>query len=342
MPVSIYISGATGYIGGAVVAKLLSNKQLTITALVRNQEKAIKLEQQGIKTVIGSLANSALIEEQVFKHNVTITVANCDSLEEAQAVVKGLERKYKETGRRGILVQTTGSGIVCDVNVNDGNQANEHVYSDLDTTTLSNLPITNPHRQVDTFLIDHSANFDLVLIGPTTVFGEASHTLAFNPHSSQIPWAIAVSLQNKAVCQVGAGKNSWSIVHVDDLADLYSLVVEKLVRNELDADTYLGRNGYFLPESGYYEWRQAFASIGQHLHLLGVIPSPTPQLIMDDDEFSKVYKFLPFKFGYGGNSRVSADKCRLIGWNPNHTVNDFLDDIGREAGVFAKKQELIQ
>ncbi|ORZ21068.1 hypothetical protein BCR42DRAFT_406757 [Absidia repens] len=342
MSTSIYISGATGYIGGAVVAKLLSNKQFSVTALVRNQEKANKLEQYGINTVIGSLADSALIEEQVFKHDITITAANCDSLEEAQAVVKGLERKYRETGQRGILVQTTGSGIVCDVNINDGNQANEHIYSDLDTSTLNNLPITNPHRQVDTYLIDHSANFDLVLIGPTTVFGEASRTLAFNPHSSQIPWAISVSLQNNAVYQVGAGKNSWSIVHVDDLADLYSLVVEKLVRNELSADTYLGRNGYFLPESGYYEWRQAFESIGQHLHTLGVIPSPEPHLIMDDDKFSQVYKFLPFKFGYGGNSRVSADKCRLIGWTPKHTLDDFLDDIRREAGVFAKKKGLIQ
>lgn len=228
------------------------------------------------------------------------------------------------------------------MDVNDGNQANEHIYSDLDAATLNNLPRGNPHRKVDTFLMERSACFDLVLIGPSTVFGVPSRTLSFNPHSSQIPWAIAVSLQNNAVYQVGSGKNSWSIVHVDDLADLYSLVVKKLVRNELDLATHLGRNGYFLPESGYYEWRQAFETIGQQLHLLGAISSPTPKIITGDDEFAKVYKFLPFKFGYGGSSRVSADKCRKIGWSPKHTLDDFLADIGRESRVFAKKNGLIQ
>jgi nucleoside-diphosphate-sugar epimerase len=239
-------------------------------------------------------------------------------------------------------VQTTGSGIVCNVHVNDGNQANEHIYSDLDTDTLNNLPVGNPHRHVDDFLVEKSksACFDLVLIGPTTVFGSPIRTVASNPHSSQIPWAIAVAFQNKAVYQVGEGKNSWSFVHIDDLAALYYLVVKKLVRNELDPATHLGRNGYFLPESGYYEWRQAYETIGQQLHSLGAIPSPTPKIIVDDDEFAKVYKFLPFKFGYGGSSRVSADKCKQIGWVPRRTLDDFLADIGRESRVFAKKHGL--
>lgn len=330
---SVYISGATGYIGGAVAAKLLSSKQYTLTALVRHPDRAVRLADQGIKTVLGSLTDSALIEDQVYNHDVTITAANCDSLDEARAVVKGLERKYKETGRRGLLIHTSGSGIVSDVGVNNGNQANRQVYSDLDTEALDALPPTHPHRHVDTFLIDHAAHYDLALIAPTTVFGEARHTVAFNPHSAQIPWAIAVALQQGAVYQVGQGLNSWSFVHVDDLAELYALVL---------ATRPFPQGHYFLPESGYFEWRQATHAMGKHLHALGALASPEPRVIHDDDEFTQVYKFLPFKFGYGGNSRVSADKCRLIGWAPTKGLDDFLDDIARESAVFARKKGFIQ
>ncbi|KAI8076753.1 uncharacterized protein BX664DRAFT_343837 [Halteromyces radiatus] len=336
MPTSIYISGVTGYIGGAVVSKLLaSKKKYKLTALVRSQDKAIALEQAGIRTVIGSLEDSKLIEDLVFEHDVTITAANCDSLTEAQAVVKGMQRKH-DLGQRGLLVQTTGSGVVT-TTLSDGHAMKEenNVFSDLDTARLNALPDTQPHRHVDTFLMAQSNTFDLVLIGPPTIFGKPSTTLGVNPHSMQIPWAISVSLQHGAVHQVGDGKNTWSLVHIDDLVDLYGLVIDQWLDGQLD------HFGYFFPESGFYEWQQAYQVMAKTLHALGAIPSPLPIIIRSDDEFIRVYKMLAFKFAYGGNTRVSADKCRAIGWSPKYSLDDFLLDIEREAGVLARKKGFI-
>ncbi|KAI9307965.1 hypothetical protein BJ944DRAFT_261110 [Cunninghamella echinulata] len=342
MTYSIYISGATGYIGGAVVGKLLKDKQFTITALVRSEEKAIPLRKQGINAVIGSLQDSQIIEEQVFKHDITITSANCDSLDEAQAVVKGLERKYNETGKRGILIQTSGSGFVLNLSKPFGNDANETVYSDLDNDALNSIPVTNPHRHVDDYLINHSAHFDLVLIAPTTIFGEPTVTTSTNIHSQQIPYCISVAIENKASVQIGDALNTWSFVHIDELADLYLLILDKLIKHELSEKDLLGKNGYFFAESGSYLWRDAFEAIGKNLHQLGVIPSPTPKIITTNDEFAAAYKVLAYLPVIGGSSHVKADKGKQLGWHPKKNADDFFRDIERETKVFAKKRGFIQ
>lgn len=57
----IFFTGATGYIGGAVLQRLLQDGTFEITALVRNADKAKKLNELGIKTVVGSLDDAEKI-----------------------------------------------------------------------------------------------------------------------------------------------------------------------------------------------------------------------------------------------------------------------------------------
>ena len=56
MAKSVFILGATGYIGGSVLQHMLETPgNWSITALVRNSEKAEKLNVFGVKTVLGTL-----------------------------------------------------------------------------------------------------------------------------------------------------------------------------------------------------------------------------------------------------------------------------------------------
>ena len=55
-----------GYLGGSVLSRLLahpSRDTFEITAIVRSAEKAKKLEEFGVKTVVGSLKDAALVEQ---------------------------------------------------------------------------------------------------------------------------------------------------------------------------------------------------------------------------------------------------------------------------------------
>jgi uncharacterized protein YbjT (DUF2867 family) len=59
------VSLEIGYIGGSVLARLLahpSKDTFAITALVRSEEKAKKLESFGVTPVVGSYKDVALVE----------------------------------------------------------------------------------------------------------------------------------------------------------------------------------------------------------------------------------------------------------------------------------------
>ena len=60
---TIFILGATGYIGGSILHRLLDDPNYSITALVRNAEKAKKLETFGVKAILGSLDDSDKVQQ---------------------------------------------------------------------------------------------------------------------------------------------------------------------------------------------------------------------------------------------------------------------------------------
>lgn len=62
-----------GYIGGSVLNRLIQHPEASateITALVRSEEKATKLEQFGVKTVLGSLDDASKLEDLVSQTDV--------------------------------------------------------------------------------------------------------------------------------------------------------------------------------------------------------------------------------------------------------------------------------
>lgn len=71
----IFITGATGYIGGHTTGVLLAaHPEYQLVALVRNEEQAAKLKSQWptITTVVGTLDDDKLIKEESAKANVVL------------------------------------------------------------------------------------------------------------------------------------------------------------------------------------------------------------------------------------------------------------------------------
>eukprot|EP00026_Physarum_polycephalum_P009787 Phypoly_transcript_09923.p1 GENE.Phypoly_transcript_09923~~Phypoly_transcript_09923.p1 ORF type:complete len:267 (+),score=49.80 Phypoly_transcript_09923:215-1015(+) len=231
MAKSVFLTGATGLIGGVVLEHLLKNKDYKVTALVRDKAKAEKLQAVGVTPVLGDLDSHQVLVDQTFANDVVIHTANCDHLPSAKSIVEGLQKK-KQTGKKGIYIHTSGSGIVSDQAF--GQFASEKIYDDSDTADMTAIPVTNPHRDVDTFLFESAKNFtefDLVIVAPTDIYGQTSGNGGIsNPISIQIPVAIKAALKHKRAQQIGKGLNVWSNVHIEDLGDLYALLLEKLVK----------------------------------------------------------------------------------------------------------------
>lgn len=66
-----------GYIGGSILSRFISHKDkdnFSITALVRNEEKAKVLGKFGVKTILGSYANLDLLQATAAKSDIVIAV----------------------------------------------------------------------------------------------------------------------------------------------------------------------------------------------------------------------------------------------------------------------------
>jgi uncharacterized protein YbjT (DUF2867 family) len=114
-PLRILVTGATGFIGGSVLDRLLAHpdrSSFEIISFSRDAEKAQKLEAQfGVKTVLGSLDDVQKIEDAAAEADLVINMADVDHLPAAQAILRGLKHRYEATGKASALIHTVRSCI---------------------------------------------------------------------------------------------------------------------------------------------------------------------------------------------------------------------------------------
>lgn len=75
MPQRVFVTGATGYIGGHTADILINtHPEFQIVALVRNEEQAAALIDKwpGTTTVIGTLDDDKILQEEAAKADVVL------------------------------------------------------------------------------------------------------------------------------------------------------------------------------------------------------------------------------------------------------------------------------
>lgn len=220
MVMSILLTGASGFIGSAVLRQLRLQGR-DVTAIVRSPEKAAKVEALGATAVIGDITDSELVTEQAIASDGVIHLASPgdDSSRDVDdafvtAVFAGLEgsdKRYVHTG--GIWVWGSNPDISED-------------------SPRNAPPITAWRWEIEKRVLE-AQGVSTTLIAPAIVFG----------HGAGIP-SIFVDGQYgsgtaPAVQLVGDGSQHWTTVHVDDLAELYILAFDL----GESGSTYIGASG---------------------------------------------------------------------------------------------------
>ncbi|CAA7267182.1 unnamed protein product [Cyclocybe aegerita] len=214
---NIFFTGATGYVGGSILSRLLNHKDAAsfqITALVRSTDKAEKLRTLGVDTLIGSYTdeNLSFLTEAASKADVYVQ-ADADKLPPAQAILDGLKPKYEASSTPPILIHTSGTGILLDDA--RGLHSGHIRYSDLETDKLDALPVTVWHRNVDVPILeaDKAGYVKAYIIAPSLVFGEPKGPLIDlgiqNGHTMLIEWLAKASITRKQGGYIGKGVNKW-------------------------------------------------------------------------------------------------------------------------------------
>ncbi|KAG6915102.1 hypothetical protein DXG01_013422 [Tephrocybe rancida] len=358
MSTNIFLTGATGYIGGSVLARFLQRPDaasLNFTLLVRSPEKAAKLATLGLKAVIGSHTDAELVERLASEADVAVSTADSDYLPAIQAILRGFEKRYKTTGNAPILIQTSGTGVLADKAA--GEYTYDTIYDDANSDQIATLPVTQQHRWVDVELdaADAKGYVKSYIILPSNIYGIATHNLVelgiSNPRSTQLPLLIDAALDRGQAGTVGAGKNIWNDVHIDDckqhlfdecrldshettVADLYNLLYESIKTNP--AGTGHGREGYYFGENGSHTLYEVGKAIADELVALGSAKShePTP---FTREEIDKYFGADFADVALGSNSRAVAHRSRSIGWRPKYTTKDFLASVPAEFQAALKK-----
>ena len=352
MTFNVFITGATGYIGGQILYELLnsSSHSFNVTALVRSTEKAAKLQQatnNKVSTVIGNLDDCALMAEMVAKSDIIVNTANVDHVPSA----KVLSDVLAQSTSRKILIHTSGTSVIGDA-LDAKKSPTTKVYSDSkNIDEINSLNQIQPHRPVDATVLDiHSRNnlVDTVIICPSTIYGVSN---GFdNVLSIQVPTIMRLAAKKGQPFTVYTGDYIWSNIHIRDLGNLYMLILEKLIKKE---DIPVNKQGYYFgsyflenevvtekPSYIEHTWRDVAIAVGEKLKARNVIDNVEVAEMQEDEVVTlKNDEFAPYY--WGTNSRSRGDNGKIIGWVPKFSGREeFSRAMDEEIDYLKLRKEL--
>ena len=284
----IFMTGATGYIGGTIARRLLDDGH-EIRGLVRDSEKGRKLAVFGVEPIIGGLDDAAILAAEAGRADAVINTANSDHRGAIDAFLEAL------AGSNMPFLHTSGSSIVADDA--HGDVASEKIYDE--ETPFEPVPGKQARVDIDRAIRDASRRgVRTIVVCPTMIYGNG---LGLARDSAQIPGLAKRAKASGVVRHVGQGLNIWSNVHVEDVADLYRLALLKAPPG-----------AFYFAENGESSYREICAAIARRLKLGDPQAWPFEEAAKELGENSAAYTF-------GSNSRVRARRARSeLGWQPKH------------------------
>lgn len=291
---NVFLTGASGYIGGTVAAKLLAAGH-QVTGLARNEERAELLHAREITPVIGTLDDFDVLDGSARAADAVIHAADSDNSFAAQVLVDALRGSAKR------YIQTSGTTIVSD---NAGGEGGGAVFTE--ETPFDPLPEKAGRVATDRMVCD-AASDDVhsVVICPSLVYGQG---LGIRPHSPQIPTFIEVAKAAGVPRHIGRGENIWSHVHIEDCANAFLLALDRAPAGS-----------FFFVEGGEASMIDTNRAVGRMLGL-GEATEVWP--------LADALRAWPPAMAHAmsSNVRVNADKARaMLGWTP--TGPALFDDI---------------
>ncbi|MEV0381264.1 NAD-dependent epimerase/dehydratase family protein [Nonomuraea sp. NPDC050643] len=287
---NIFVTGASGLIGGTVAARLIESGHV-VTGLIRDASKAGALTRLGIEPVVGSLDDAESLARPAHRADAVVNAADSDHRGAVETLIAALAGSGKP------LLHTSGSGFVATGTTGErsadvfgeeslGGWEPEHPVRAA-RVAIDRLVLAAAERGVRSAVLCNS-----LVYGRGRVPGR---------QSVLIDALIRQAHADGVVRHVGAGRNLWSNVHVDDLADLYALALEKSPPGT-----------FYFVESG----EESFGAMTSALARALGLPGPRP---WDPDSPGNLWDPGFARHALGSNSRVRGARARdLLGWSPRH------------------------
>lgn len=297
----IFVTGASGFIGSAVVKELLMHGH-EVTGLARSKESAEKLSAMGAAVQMGALEDLESLKAGVRANDAVIHLAFLNDFSSAEAFYHSGTVDVEAIEAMGEVLAGTDKPLVITsgiAGIKNGHFITEQDVQDEEATKQS------PRRSevAASQLKERHINVSIVRL-PPTVYG--------NGRAGFTSMLIALAKQTGESAYVADGTYRWSGVHYEDAASLFRLAVEKG-----------GRFTYHGVGDEAIEIRRIAEVIGKRLSIpVAGIPVAeaaqhfgpiTPMAMLDCPAYSE-------------------ETQQSLNWKPVHT--DFLHELEHESVYF--------
>ncbi|HEY3885658.1 MAG TPA: NAD-dependent epimerase/dehydratase family protein [Vicinamibacterales bacterium] len=274
----VFLTGATGYVGSAVLDALVRAGH-HVEALVRNSEGAELVQGRGGHPVLGDLSDRSTWRDAAAAADGAVHTALEPSARAPQVdakVVEGLTTLPERPGR--FLVYTSGVWVLGPTTVPADESAALHPLE------LVSWRPAHERRILDSA----STGVRPIVVRPGIVYGS----------SRGIVGDLLKDVSNGLVRIIGTGENHWPLVYDRDLGELYARLIGTTAADGI----------YHANDQGDESVNEIVAAFGEHVQIAPSVRHVPPT------EARK--KMGPYADALAADQIVRSPRARALGWSP--------------------------
>ncbi|KAL7952074.1 hypothetical protein V8C42DRAFT_306077 [Trichoderma barbatum] len=340
---NILLTGASGYLGGSILAKLYNSTSGstelpvhgTIYALVRSDTQAQAVRDYGAEPASFDPGDEAAVESFISDREVSVVIWLIDVLnvERQTLFIRALAKLRQRTGLEVHFLQTSGAKIFSNLAGAPTDKPlldTDHALYEIQVEQQSQAPYPAFQKAVGTnnTVIALSEELDVksYIVAPCIVYGKG---LGFgNKISAQTVAIVKAAKEARRVYRVDDDSPTWPVCHISDNTDLYIRLLAAIFSKSSNLGH--GRQGYYLPSPGSVAWDDLYGHMAAALAKKGTVEDERV-LLADDAALEAMSRGLNCPKAY---VRVQlAGKCTFtpkhgteaLGWVPKFAPEHILE-----------------